>query len=86
LTHPLPILVDVICSLRHRPRNHCQACRTSARFRASLAKTFVMPEGGIEKCPFNVYARAPIPRDFDSEEEKRRLKGGGCCGPPHIKT
>jgi hypothetical protein len=23
-----------------------------------------------------------IPDDFDPEEEKRRLRQGGCCGPP----
>lgn len=28
--------------------------------------------------------RCPIPREFDPEQEKRRLKSGGCCGAPSV--
>lgn len=46
-------------------------------------------------CPLNLFQPAPdpvptaparppmaIPDDFDVEAERRRLRAGGCCGPP----
>lgn len=32
-------------------------------------------------CPLGKFP-AEIPDDFDPEEERRRMKSGGCCGTP----
>jgi hypothetical protein len=46
----------------------------SPEWKALLAK--YAPARQVERAPY------PIPDGFDVEEERRRLKQGGCCGQP----
>jgi hypothetical protein len=79
-----------------RTRAHCQTCRDlegGRTWRTGLEKFYTMPSGGIDfPCPHNVewgfksMSRPPLPvielTDEEVEEERRRLKAGGCCGSP----
>lgn len=66
----------------------CQRCIRRQRRCAGPCKCTVNGKDIIDNartgCPLGYYGTAPylIPDDFDPEQERRRLRQGGCCGSP----